>query len=75
MSMVAFQNQSHLKQSFFRKCVFNSLTHPHLAQIPVVVVRLILVGQLSAQNDAILPTLRTEAQTHMHTQSKSCSKI
>lgn len=34
-------------------------THPHLAQIPVVVVRLILVSQLSAQDNAILPTLRT----------------
>lgn len=40
------------------------ITHPHLAQVPVVVIRLVLVGQLSAQDDAVLPTLRTK--THIH---------
>lgn len=34
------------------------VTHPHLAQIPVVVIGLILVSQLSAQDDPIFPALR-----------------
>lgn len=35
------------------------MSYPHLAQVPVVVVGLILVSQFSAQDDAILPTLET----------------
>lgn len=34
--------------------------HPHFAQVPVVVVRLVLVGELPAEDDAVLPTLRFE---------------
>lgn len=47
--------------SFIPDCI--KTTHPHLAQVPVVIVGLILVSQLSAQDDAILPTL----ETHKHT--------
>lgn len=46
------------------------ITHPHLAQVPVVVIRLVLVGQLSAQDDAVLPTLRTKTHILMLTRSK-----
>lgn len=56
-------------------------THPHLAQVPVVIVRLILVGQFSAQDDAVLPTLKTFKKKkthnfffypHSHCQGASC---
>ena len=43
-------------------------THPHLAQVPVVVVRLVLVGQFPAQDDAVLPALKTREQTVNHPQ-------
>lgn len=32
--------------------------HPHLAEVPVVVVGLVLVCQLPAQDDPVLPTLQ-----------------
>lgn len=35
----------------------NSFTHPHFAQVPVVVVCLVLIGQLSAKDDTVLPAL------------------
>lgn len=38
-------------------------THPHLAQVPVIVVGLVLVSQFSAQDDAVLPTLKAEKHT------------
>lgn len=45
-------------------------TYPHFTQVPVVVVRLVLVSKLSAKDDAILPTLRTQKHTlipcHLH---------
>lgn len=61
-------------------CLMWKKTHPHLAQVPVVIVRLILVGQFSAQDDAVLPTLKTFKKKqhtiffypHSHCQGASC---